>query len=367
MKLIARKVKEPPILQTSSPVNVAEIGGKEILHNVRPEKQVSAKDLLCAAEKMQKKCADDIVSVKFCEVMDAKGTSQYNFNFSAEKVEDSWEAKMTDYSLAQFGFRYGIPSSYIKRCTLSGMKDLVCENFNRWIDYDNGKLLVRRFDDGAEKYVRGILSTRYTRYDTDSILRDVVKSEVNDWEVRQYLLSPERFHMRLVSGEKLNVAGEDLEIALNVDSSDIGRNSLNLTVIIFRQICSNGLILPYSVGSLFRQVHKGIGAEKLPDRIAAALQSVPEIKRKAEEMINHTMGHKMPFDVFDDDAVTKYRQSTGVPKDFMTKVIEMYGEQKMSKNARWNFINCMTEVAQEYGIDTRLDLERAAGNLLIAA
>lgn len=360
MKLLVRK--KPPV----TPVSLSEIGGKEILHNVRPENRVSIDDLLCAAEKMQRRCTDDVVKVKYCEVMDAPETSNFKFTFAAENPDDGWEAVMTDYSLAQFGFRYGIPSSYIKRCTLAKMKDLVCENFNRWIDYDEGSLLVRRYDDG-ENYVRGILSTRYARYDTDLILRDVANSRICNWEIRQYLLSPERFHLRLVSDEKLNVAGEDLEIALNVDSSDIGRNSLNLQVIIFRQICSNGMILPYSVGNLYRQVHKGVGAEKFPDRIAAALQSVPEIKRKAEEMINRTMGTRLPFDVDNEDAVTRFRQSFGVPKDFVKKVIEMYKQGNDEKNARWNFINCMTEIAQGYGIDTRLDLERAAGNLLIAA
>ena len=35
-------------------------------------------------------------------------------------------------------------------------------------------------------------------------------------------------------------------------------------------------------------------------------------------------------------------------------------------NSRWGFINGLTEVAQKYTLDRRLEIEKYAGNLLVA-
>ena len=356
MKLI-RKTTSKPIEE--NPVILNEIGGNEILQLA---KKTTVNGLLKKAEEMQNMCVDSIESVNFCDVsFDAEG---YNMDCVSD---NAWKAKFTKHSLSQFGLRYGIPSSYIQRCTNADLKGLVCRNFNEWIDLDKGKILVRRFNAENSSYLRGILITLYKEYDTPKIIKDVLNSPLNDWEVRQYLLSPERFHMRLVSGEKLNVDGEDLEVGLNVDSSDVGRNSLNLQLIIFRQICSNGLILPYSIGKYFRQVHIGEGAEELPKRIAAKLEEIPELKKIAERMICKTMDiRELPFDIESEEEIQKFRLYNGLTKDFLNKVIEMY-ETRQSNKPRWEFINCMTEVAQKYGIDSRLQFERVAGNLLVAA
>lgn len=355
MKLVSRKSKViKPVVIIGKP------DGNELLQTAR---EIKSFDILDKAVEMQKKCEDVTVSVNSCSVLFGDDIP-YVLKF--DDGNSNWRALLTKHSISQFGFRYGISSSYIQRCTLADLKGLVCENFNEWISHDNGKLLIRKYHSN-EDYVRGILSTRYKQYDTCEIMKDITSSVVSDWEVKQYLLSPERFHLRLVSGEKLNVAGEDLFVGLNVDSSDVGRSSINLQLIIFRQVCSNGLILPYSIGSLYRQIHLGEGAEKFPDRIAAKLNEVAEIKSIAEQMINHTMGKKLPFDLLKEEELLKFRQSTGVTKSFMDKVIELYHQRNYSKNARWNLINCMTEVAQGYDIDLRLQFERAAGSLLVAA
>lgn len=356
MKLI-RKTSKPVAGENSVVVN--EIGGEEILQFA---KKTTVNNLLDKANEMQSMCVDSTESVNSCDVsFDVEG---YYMNCASS---NSWEAKFTKHSLSQFGLRYGIPYSYIQRCTSADLKGLICHNFNEWVNVDKGKILVRRFNVGEKSFVRGILSTRYKEYDTPKIIKDVLNSPLNDWEVKQYLLSPERFHMRLVGNDFLDVEGEDLKIGLNIDSSDVGRNSINLQLIIFRQVCSNGLILPYSVGKYFRQVHIGEGAEELPKRIVAKLDEISEIKEVAERMIRRTINQiELPFDIKSEEEMARFRQHSGITKDFLNKVLEMF-EMRKSERPRWEFINCMTEVAQEYGIDSRLMFERAAGNLLVAA
>lgn len=378
MKLVSKKSKKDLMfsLKTSNevnPVEVLDVGGLEVLTNVAPNESVSIEDFLQKSEEMQSYCMDNVVPIRFCEVLDfsdGKGIPEYHLDFVGTNDNDEcFISTFTKHSLSQLGMRYGISSSYIQRCTNAGMRELVCKNFNEWIDIDKGNVFIRRYKSPVDDkdYVRGILSTKYKSYDAHKIVSAVFNSPVNDWELRQYLLTPERLHMRLVSGEKLKVNGEDLEIGLNIDSSDVGRNSLNLQLIIFRQICSNGLILPYSVGNYYRQVHTGIGAEEFPERIVAKLNEISKVKEIAEKMINKTMDViELPFDIESEDEIVRFRQYSGVTKDFLNKVIELYKTRK-SDSPRWEFINCMTEVAQEYGIDSRLQFERAAGSLLVAA
>lgn len=358
MKLIRPKKSVEKIISNAV---LSELNEKELLQSTD---SVTSQGIYESAVKMQNLCKDDIVFLNSC-LLGFGDDISYVLKF--DNGDSNWRALLTKYAISQLGFRYGISLSYIQKCSLANLKGLVCENFNQWMGIDGGKVLVRRFFSKDGEYVRGILSTRYKKYDTSEIMRDIMDSPISDWKVKQYLLSPARFHLRLVSEEKLDVAGEDLFIGLSIDSSDVGRSSINLQFIIFRQVCNNGLILPYSVGSYFRQVHLGEGAERLPDRIMAKLNEAIDIKREAEYIINNVRGKELPFDLAKEEEVLKFRQTTGITKSFMDKVIELYIQRNYKGNERWDLINCMTEIAQGYDIDIRLQFERAAGNLLIAA
>jgi hypothetical protein len=65
-----------------------------------------------------------------------------------------------------------------------------------------------------------------------------------------------------------------------------------------------------------------------------------------------------------EDFITRIRNTVKSRKQSATKVIDLmktkYG------GSQWGLINGLTEVAQDYTLERRLDIERIAGNLLVA-
>ena len=51
----------------------------------------------------------------------------------------------------------------------------------------------------------------------------------------------------------------------------------------------------------------------------------------------------------------------------MSLILQGLKEEKYGKPSVWSLINVMTEVAQDYTLDTRIDIEREAGRLLLVA
>ena len=58
------------------------------------------------------------------------------------------------------------------------------------------------------------------------------------------------------------------------------------------------------------------------------------------------------------------RQQTNLSNESAGKVIDLM--QNRYGDNRWGYINAITEVAQDFTLERRLELERIAGNLLAA-
>ena len=62
--------------------------------------------------------------------------------------------------------------------------------------------------------------------------------------------------------------------------------------------------------------------------------------------------------------IDQIRQQTNLSNESAGKVIDLM--QNRYGDTRWGLINGITEVAQDFTLERRLELERIAGNLLAA-
>ena len=65
------------------------------------------------------------------------------------------------------------------------------------------------------------------------------------------------------------------------------------------------------------------------------------------------------------DFVERMKLKTRLSDDSMTKVISMMTEKYSP--TRWGLINSITEVAQDFTLERRVELEKIAGDLLLVA
>lgn len=321
--------------------------------------------LLNRARNIQKKCND--FNVTKVNHKNFRFTDTGNLRFIPDDgvIE---EFPLNKYSLSQLGTKIGVPASYLQKCIDNGRCDLAADNVNSWIeDYDKD-LFIREYDG----HVRGILSSRYAACDTPDILR-VLKDTVdlNNYKVKGSFLNEERLHLRLVGKEMLPIDGEDLFPGLFIDSSDVGKSVLTVQFGIYKQVCTNGLVVSQGGGTLFEQKHIGIKLEdfhndlfnslKLVDSLCEHSMQLIESCRKKSGKYKVSRMSEEDFDAF----IAQIQGQTKLSRESSGKVIDLMREKY--GDSKWGLINSITEVAQDFTLERRLELEKIAGRMLEAA
>lgn len=271
------------------------------------------------------------------------------------------------YALGQLATKIGVPARYIEKCIDSGRIDLAQDNVNSWLEDYNKDLFIREYNGG----IRGVLSSRYSVCDSHDILEVVNDAvDLSKYKVKGSYLNEERLHVRLIGTEMLPIDGEDLFAGLFIDSSDVGRSILTVKFGIYKQVCTNGLVIARAGGTLFEQKHIGITSEEFHEGLVASLKNVDLLTEHAVEWVQkakHRENHWSALSEYEDDInefVAYIRQQTNLSEESSRKVINLMSTKY--EDNRWGLINGITEVAQDFTLERRLELERIAGNILIA-
>lgn len=274
---------------------------------------------------------------------------------------------MSPYALSQLGTKLGVPANYLQKCVDTGRLDLASDNVNSWLDDYRKDLFIREYNGR----IRGILSGKYSVCDTPDILKVLENTvDLSTYKIKGSFLNEERLHLRLVGKEMLPIDGEDLFPGLFIDSSDVGRNVLTVHFGIYKLVCTNGLMISKCGGTLFQQKHIGINSEEFYNGLVSSLKNVDELCENAVKMVELSRSRSVHFNVNKmsqeefDTFIAQIKGATKLSNEGAEKVVTLMREKYDS--SRWGYINSLTEVAQDYTLERRLELERIAGNLLAA-
>ena len=256
--------------------------------------------------------------------------------------------------------KMGVPNSYIQKLQEANAFGLAANNINFWLENaGNQDMFIRTYDDR----IRAFTSTRYCPYDSDRIMEVLCKAiNEDEWSVRGSFVDEERLHIRLINRELLD-PDDDLYFALFIDSSDVCKSTLVIRIGIYKQVCTNGLMISRAGGTLFRQRHYSICKEEFEYGVISALKRVPQLYDRVREYVKVAKEKKLEFTDLD-SIIKSVKENASVSEETAMKIIDLlprYGQNK------WGLINSITEVAQEFTLDERLRLEEVAGDLLIAA
>lgn len=330
--------------------------------------KVDLNELFRQASEIQRECKDFYVSNATFKNMTYDGDS-CRLLYRPDDVKESSRSKaMTQHSLSQLCSKLGIPVRYIDKCIDSGRLDLAADNINSWIDDFGKNLFIREYRDT----VRGVLSDRFSTLDAPyvmEVLDDVL--DFNEYIIKGHFLTPERFHARIVQKEMMNINGEDLFAGIQIDSSDVGRSTLVVKFMIFKQVCTNGLCITKGGGMLFHQKHIGITADEFRDGFTASLSNIPLLIEHSKELIEEARkdGDRYNVKSFNEeqlkDFIERIKINTKLSDEGVNKVIQLMTDKYSF--SKWGYVNSLTEVAQDYTLERRLEIEKIAGDVLMVA
>lgn len=183
----------------------------------------------------------------------------------------------------------------------------------------------------------------------------------------------------------MNIDGEDLFAGIQIDSSDVGRSALTVNFFIFKQICTNGLCISKGKGNLFTQKHINICTDDFHEELSKSIKILPELIKEYESTIKRaqmsnsivTVGRedisklimqevlkKEDRDKAVQELIDRLKAKLRLPDEGVEKVLRVANENYNYSN--WGVINAITEVAQDYTLEKRIDLEKTAASMLKA-
>lgn len=149
--------------------------------------------------------------------------------------------QLTEFALGQLAGHLEIPREYARRLWKDS-PELLAENVNYWIKQKSSRRLVRTI--GSQ--MRAFVSDRYKVLDNLPLLEAItpVFEEAN-LQIVSSDLSPEKFYLKAVSPQlraevKLN---DVVQAGVVISNSEIGAGSLCVKPLIFRLVCTNGMVL----------------------------------------------------------------------------------------------------------------------------
>ena len=347
------------------------IDTRELLTLPIPKKRISFDDLYHDSLEIQSLCTDYTVSNvtdKNMRLCPESGHLLYRADETPFEPALNRNVGMTRYAMSQLCNKLGVPIRYLEKCFDAGMIDLASENVNAWLADYNKNLFIREYGNK----IRGVLSDRYMALDTPEIM-EVLSSVVDssNYSTKGYFLSPERFHARIVQNEMMRIAGEDLFAGIQIDSSDVGRSTLQVRFMIFKQVCTNGLCITKGGGVLFEQRHIGISRDEFYSEFKESMSRIPILIENSVALVEEARKPDGKYSIhhFSESELIEFTErmkiKTRLSDDSMGKVISLMTEKYSP--TRWGLINSLTEVAQDFTLERRVELEKIAGDLLLTA
>jgi hypothetical protein len=318
--------------------------------------------------------------------------------FPLDPLGEYWEALTpTPWATAQFCAQLGIPTTYFRRCP-TVLQDIQA---NYWLrpphsapetqedrqsaadgfdfmpsvgrswdgesdlmghdEQDNRQSWLLRARHGT---LRAVLSERYSPLDNPVLMKCLEAAWREQFRVDWFALDDETLHLRIVDPTLVQegLPGDDLMAGVHISNSEVGKRAVTVDAMIFRLICSNGLVRQVSGKSLLRQRHIHLNQERFHEQLEGAIREGLTLAAGFISQFVLTARHP----VFDAEAtLQRLGERWHLGQDVQaTALHSMEQEKPGQQESVYSLVNGLTRAAQDLSMDARYDLEILAGRLV---
>lgn len=147
----------------------------------------------------------------------------------------------------QIGQQMGIPLPYYRRM-LSDAPGLLATNVNHWMrNRDEGAKERRRMVRTLDNTARAFLSDRYRRIDNYEIANIVlpILGEIKDVQIASCEVTDRKLYIKAVNPRlQADVTpGDVVQSGVCITNSEVGLGSFEATPLVYRLVCSNGMVV----------------------------------------------------------------------------------------------------------------------------
>lgn len=169
-------------------------------------------------------------------------TLDINFGIGESGMTEINRLNLNEISHRQIGQHLGIPAKYYDKMK-ADYPELLTANVNGWFEREPSRRMVRTLDGTARAY----LSDRYRRIDNYEVAQTVLPiiGKMKDARVDSCELTDSRMYLKVVNPriEAEITKGDIVQAGIMITNSEVGLGSVTISPLIFRLVCSNGLIV----------------------------------------------------------------------------------------------------------------------------
>lgn len=289
---------------------------------------------------------------------------------ASETYDGDTGLTLSPWAASQACQKLGIPSGYFKKCP----PDLQDRQFNHWTRYREMVNGLTKGDREIERdgnwmlrtkgsTVRGVLSPQYAKLDNRQLLDGLLPLIAGSrYQVGLSQLTGESFHLRLVDPTIARdvLPGDRLIVGIHLSNSEVGLRACTVDALVYRVVCTNGLIRRVNNRSLLKQRHIHVSEPRFAEMLADALREAVVVAAGFIEQMALAVRTPVP-DV--ESAITVLGQMWNLTQETQAFIrFALHGEAK--PETMYGLVNAITSAAQKLPVDDRFDLETLAGILI---
>lgn len=212
--------------------------------------------------------------------------------------------------------------------------------------------------------LRAVLTDRYTPLDNRTLLDALHKTLPPHLQVQWLALDDESFHLRIIDPNmtKEILSDDPLMAGLHIANSEVGRRSVSVDVMVWRQVCSNGLIKLVRGKNLLCQRHVSVS----PHHFTALLkQSLSSALSHAQDFMERIAWSTTEPIREVETEMKVLMQHYHLSQNFTDQVkVALQNERSDQQSTVFGLTNALTAAAQTLDAEQRYGVEVLAGRLL---
>lgn len=265
----------------------------------------------------------------------------------------------SNWATGQFCTRLGIPAPYFRKCP----PPLQDEQANYWLRHaahkPGEKWLLRAKDNS----LRAVLSERYSPLDNAVLLDELRPLLPDSYRVDWFGLADESLHLRVVDPERYRevLPNDALTVGIHLANSEVGCRSLTVDALVYRLVCTNGLIRLVKGKSLMRQRHLHVSEMRFVGVLGEAIENALQESETFLEQLKTATKTPVP-DIA--DVMERIAERWHLSDETQETVKQSLKQELPSQQeSLYGLVNAYTAAARSLPDEQRYDLEVLAGNL----
>jgi hypothetical protein len=156
--------------------------------------------------------------------------------------------------------------------------------------------------------------------------------------------------------------GDPLMAGIHISNSEVGKRSVTIDAIVYRQVCSNGLIRLIKGKSLMQQRHIAVAPAHFVTLLQRAMQQALSVSNEFLEQM--ALSATEPINDVESE-MKKLASDWHLSQAFVEQVEgRLLNEERTHQDKLFGLVNALTRAAQSLGAEQRYDMEVLAGKFL---